>query len=430
MKSRMKMSVRILGAVVMMAGMVSFGCHSKGSDEGPATQISGTVSQGAVSGAAVFADHLTGAEANFKMDTDEAATSTTTDATGKFTLPVTPGFDFVVVSQGGTDTISGKPAMQMLATSDAKNITPLTTMMALTPAADRPALKDTIESLGIKFDDNISAAVSPAAMLLVESVQTAVSTLSDAMNPGGNTLPTTTINDIQRKVMAQVAQQIKGKSKDDITNAANLKTSISTAIASAVTEVEAENDNIKLKPGVTPQSIGDDIAKMCVEVSAAAITASGLDVTSTTPQAENTIISSTSANTINSTYDNVANQIGAQVTVTAPANSLPVFTVTPKASYTVTAGGGGTLTLTASATDADSDVLVYSITNMPAGATFNTGTGKLIWTPKAADAGTHAGIVISVTDGHGSPVSLPAFSITVVAATTTGSTGGTSVTTF
>jgi hypothetical protein len=402
----------------MMAGLAAFGCHSSSNDNEPASQISGTVSQGAVSGASVFADHLTSAEANFKMDTDEAVTSTTTDSNGKFTLPATPGFDFVVVSQGGTDTISGKPAMQMLASSDAKNITPLTTMMALTPAADRQALKDTIESLGIKFDDDISAAVSPAAMLLIESVQTAVATLSDVMNPGGNTLPTATVNDIQRKVMAQVAQQIKGKSKDDVTTPANLKTAISTAIAAAVTEVDAENDNIKLSTGSSAQSIADGIAVMCVDVSVAAIVASGQQITSTTPQAENTIISSTSAATINAAYDNVAEQIGAQVTVTAPANNLPTIGGAAASS----AIAGALYSFTPAAADADNDVLTFTIANKPLWATFNTGTGTLSGTPAKTDAGTTSNIVISVTDKRGSAVSLPAFSITVTVPT--GATGG------
>jgi hypothetical protein len=56
---------------------------------------------------------------------------------------------------------------------------------------------------------------------------------------------------------------------------------------------------------------------------------------------------------------------------------------------------------------------------MPQGATFNTSTGRLTWTPTSAQVGAHANIRISVTDGTNN-ASLPAFTITVVS-TATGS---------
>jgi large repetitive protein len=56
--------------------------------------------------------------------------------------------------------------------------------------------------------------------------------------------------------------------------------------------------------------------------------------------------------------------------------------------------------------------LVYSITNMPTWASFNTATGALTGTPTNADVGTTSGIVISVSDGSLS-ASLAAFSIQV-----------------
>ncbi|EJL6395691.1 tandem-95 repeat protein [Vibrio navarrensis] len=58
------------------------------------------------------------------------------------------------------------------------------------------------------------------------------------------------------------------------------------------------------------------------------------------------------------------------------------------------------------------DTLTYSIANKPSWATFDTATGALSGTPSNSDVGTHAGIVISVSDGHVS-ASLPAFAITV-----------------
>ncbi|WP_391856880.1 Ig-like domain-containing protein [Vibrio cidicii] len=58
------------------------------------------------------------------------------------------------------------------------------------------------------------------------------------------------------------------------------------------------------------------------------------------------------------------------------------------------------------------DTLTYSIANKPSWATFDTATGALSGTPSNSDVGTHAGIVISVSDGRVS-ASLPAFAITV-----------------
>jgi hypothetical protein len=76
-------------------------------------------------------------------------------------------------------------------------------------------------------------------------------------------------------------------------------------------------------------------------------------------------------------------------------------------SFTPTAGGPSGASLT------------FSIANMPQGATFNTSTGRLTWTPTSAQVGAHANIRISVTDGTNN-ASLPAFTITVVS-TATGS---------
>ena len=64
------------------------------------------------------------------------------------------------------------------------------------------------------------------------------------------------------------------------------------------------------------------------------------------------------------------------------------------------------------ASDADSDALTFNIQNKPTWASFSAADGHLSGTPKAADAGTTSGIVISVTDGKAT-VALPAFAITV-----------------
>jgi hypothetical protein len=67
------------------------------------------------------------------------------------------------------------------------------------------------------------------------------------------------------------------------------------------------------------------------------------------------------------------------------------------------------------ASDPNGDSLTFSITNLPAWATFNSSTGRISGTPAAADVATYSGIAVSVSDGQAS-ASLPAFAITVMQA--------------
>ncbi len=94
--------------------------------------------------------------------------------------------------------------------------------------------------------------------------------------------------------------------------------------------------------------------------------------------------------------------------VSAAANRSPVISGTPGASATV----GQPYSFTPTASDPDGQALTFSIANRPSWANFNPSTGRLSGTPAAADAGSYAGIVISVTDGTAT-VSLPSFTLTV-----------------
>lgn len=93
---------------------------------------------------------------------------------------------------------------------------------------------------------------------------------------------------------------------------------------------------------------------------------------------------------------------------TAAANQAPTITGNPATA----ARADLAYTFQPAASDADGDVLAFSISNKPAWAVFNTTTGALTGTPKAADVGTYANITISVSDGVASK-SLTAFAVTV-----------------
>jgi len=101
--------------------------------------------------------------------------------------------------------------------------------------------------------------------------------------------------------------------------------------------------------------------------------------------------------------------------------ALPAFTITvlpgnraPTISGSPPTSGreGIAYAFQPTASDPDGNALSFSISNRPAWASFSSSTGRLSGTPPAGSAGTHSGIVISVSDGSAS-TSLPSFSIAV-----------------
>jgi hypothetical protein len=77
-----------------------------------------------------------------------------------------------------------------------------------------------------------------------------------------------------------------------------------------------------------------------------------------------------------------------------------------------TVNEGSLLSFTVSATDPDGDILTYSTSNLPTGASFNASTRTFSWTPTHNQIGTYTNVHFEVTDG-----SLVAFeNITITAA--------------
>jgi fibronectin type III domain protein len=89
-------------------------------------------------------------------------------------------------------------------------------------------------------------------------------------------------------------------------------------------------------------------------------------------------------------------------------NAHPTISGRPSTSINV----GSVYGFTPTVSNPNGDRLTFSIQNKPVWATFNTESGAPAGTPAAADAGTYANIIISVTDGKMS-TSLPAFTLTV-----------------
>lgn len=99
------------------------------------------------------------------------------------------------------------------------------------------------------------------------------------------------------------------------------------------------------------------------------------------------------------------------ISVKGPDNRAPTVSGTPTTSVQVSQA----YSFQPTASDADGDALTWSIQNKPSWATFTASSGRLSGTPAAANVGSYASIVISVSDGKTS-TALPAFTITVQAA--------------
>jgi Fibronectin type III domain len=97
---------------------------------------------------------------------------------------------------------------------------------------------------------------------------------------------------------------------------------------------------------------------------------------------------------------------------TSPPTDAPKVRPTISGRSRTSINVGSVYGFTPTVTNPSGDTLVFSIQNKPAWATFDTVSGAPAGTPTAADAGTYADIVISVTDGTTS-ASLPAFTLTV-----------------
>jgi len=98
------------------------------------------------------------------------------------------------------------------------------------------------------------------------------------------------------------------------------------------------------------------------------------------------------------------------IQVSAQANRAPVISGTPGLSIAV----GNAYSFQPTASDPDGNSLSFSVTNLPAWATFDTSTGRISGTPAAGNVGSFASISISVSDGT-AVTALPAFTLVVVA---------------
>ena len=384
---------------------------------------SGVLVQGAVSGAKIWADHKTGTLANKKCDLgdEEALTASVTAADGTFTLAKVPSYDYLSVSSGGVDSITGKPAQQMVAPQGYTVVSEFTTMVALDTTG---TVADTLKGLGVDPRADVTKAVTPAAAMLLQAIQATQNSLSQALDPTGNKMTEDQLNSVSQAVFAAVANKIKGQTAAQLTDAATLTTTLQGATKSALDAIVAApaNSNIALTAGKTTTDLANAVVTtdLITTVRDACKDASGnVSASSTDAKKETDIITAAKATTITAKTDTTASTAKTNVTVTPKANQPPVISGTPTKSLVV----GTAYTFTPTASDPEGDSLTFTIQNCPSWASFNPATGKLSGTPTAVL--TYPNIIINVTD-RVNVTGLTAFTITVTSAT--GATGGTGTT--
>jgi hypothetical protein len=429
-----------LAAVAAAAALV-VGCGLKEDDPVTVAAPGGAVVQGPVSGAIVFADRIPAGQVrgNGVVDADEKAYSTTTDSTGNWKLTAVPTYDYEIVSLGGTDTITSQPAITMRAeggkagqTVTSQAVTPLTTLVQLTPEANRAALKTTIQSLGVAYNAKIDEGITPAAAALVKAVTTTASMVVEVLNTaaGGNDntrlLSTQAVKSVQTEVLAALATNLVGKTATQLDTGAEIASITQAATTSAVTAMAADSSKaggvtLALNNAAISQ-VAQSVATSTTTVVDAIAGAPGVSLANTAasikPEAQ-IVTQNVSAAIETQTSASAAQQAlqGVTVTVTPPTNTAPTITGAASASGTV----GVAFTYTPTVADAESDLLTLSITGskaIPPGLTFNPLTGAITGVPTASGTGTYS---ITVSDGR----QTASLSVTLTFTRTTGATGAT-----
>lgn len=288
---------------------------------------SGRITKGPVVGAIVYADSLTSGT-RFIQDATEVWT--TTDANGDFQLPTVPSYSHILVSAGGTDKISGQPAIQMIAPAGSKNVTPLTTLVALDTTGTVKAKIEALLPAGANFDTDISTTTSQAAILLAKSVETAVQTVAKAISTdAAGSVTTTQLAAIQTEVMKDVSSQIAAMPPATATATLSTPSSLTTVISTAVT--------------TSATTISNDTASFAnITITPAAVTTAAATVATAVTSTATAIVGAANLNTTATTTA----VTGGEAAVITPAAVTAINTAVTTAVTTIAADTGLTTTAT------------------------------------------------------------------------------------
>lgn len=343
----MNVSAKVILAGVYFVALTGLlhGCGSGGSGSSPSAP-SGRLVQGPVVNATVFADNV-GGGARFVLDAGEVNTATDS-VTGDFVLPATPGYNYILVSKGGTDRLTGQAAMQMIAPAGASNITPLTTLVALDTSGTVKAKLQALMPTGASYDADISTTASQAVLLVAKSVETMVQTMTQAMvtKAGAGAITDRQMAVLQAQTMQAIAVQFANPAVDQatLTTPATLSTALQSAATAAATSIGSSNANIVM-PGATAATI----ASSSVTATAGALGIGATASTSTIVGGESAVINQQAAQAFGTAVQSQAAAAATTITAAAtPTNytapTIQVVTQVTVPGTTGTTGGntGGT----------------------------------------------------------------------------------------
>jgi hypothetical protein len=341
--------------LVALTGLM-YGCGGGGSTAS-STPPSGKLVKGPVEGAIVFADRIgTDNSPNLVRDSDEVWAQT--DANGKFTLPSVPNYKYVLVSQGGKDTLPSPRTQQnailMLAPAGSANITLLTTLVALdttgTVYKNLQALQSAPLTAALDFD--VSTASTPATLLLMKSVEFAVQSITYAVTQKAGstyTISEQQIAIIQFQALQQIALEF-AKSTSNLGTPAGLKAALTTAVAAGLTEInKAANIEINLSAA---SSIADNAVAQASALNSTEFSGSALNVSSVLIEknlASAVLFSSTFQSALSATFAAIGSMTATTGSTPSPYGPSNIFIntiVLPPGIITGSvgtgSGGGGT----------------------------------------------------------------------------------------
>lgn len=114
------------------------------------------------------------------------------------------------------------------------------------------------------------------------------------------------------------------------------------------------------------------------------------------PEASRLTLGDTSASRRIAFFNPTGGQFSYDLVLFGQLNRAPKFTSTPKVEALV----GRSYVAAAAAADLDGDALAYSLLAAPVGMAIHSATGRLSWSPSAADLGNHT-VIVQVADGRG-----------------------------
>jgi hypothetical protein len=236
---------------------------------------------------------------------------------------------------------------------------------------------------GSRVDARVSAlAVVAAVPVLLESMQ-------NELHVNGQNA-----TDVMTAAMNKVAGGTVEKSLEDLTVTPQMLSSVRVGLAALLAAV----------PNEKLQALSTSVDQVQAGMGPESVRAIIPDDYKTTLEQSTVMVAGSDDATI-STINTVSREGG---TEPAPVNNAPTIGGSPATSVQE----GANYSFTPSASDPDGDTLTFTILGRPDWASFNGDTGQLSGTPQSGDAGTYAGIIISVSDGEFTE-SLAEFAVTV-----------------